>query len=111
MAEVAQVIRHIREHVVAESADSDPTQTAGMPDRARLVLNALRSLRNDPRDLSLRDLLLEIHNLIPDRAGQASFRRAMVNVRDSEERTPWLAIHEWVARGRETRDEVFEEDE
>ena len=105
---VREVIRHIREHVVAESADSDPTQTAGMPERAQLALGAIQSLRNDPRNLSLRDTLVAVHGLIPSGADQASFRRAMVNMRDSGERTPWLAIHEWVARGRESMDDDFQ---
>ena len=108
MPEVRETIRHIREHVVAESADSDPTQTAGMADRAQLVLGAIQSLRNDPRDLPLRDTLVAVHGLIPSGADQASFRRAMVNMRDSGERTPWLAIHEWVARGRESMDDDFQ---
>ena len=105
---VRQVIRHIREHVVAEAADADPTQTAGMTGRAQLVLDALQSLRNDGRDLRLRDILQAIHDLIPNRAGRASFRRAMVNMRDAGERTPWLAIHEWVARGRESLDDDYQ---
>lgn len=108
MPVVKEAIRHIREHVVAESADADPTQTAGMADRARFVLDAIQSLRNDPRDLPLRDTLVAIHGLIPSGPNQASFRRAMVNMRDSGEQTPWLAIHEWVARGRESLDDGFE---
>ena len=109
MPVVSEVIRHIREHVVAESADADPTQTAGMPNRAQLALGAFQSLRDDPRNLSLRDTLVAVHGLIPSGADQASFRRAMVNIRDSEERTPWLAIMEWVARGRESMDDGQEE--
>ena len=102
---VRETIRHIREHVVAESADSDPTQTAGMDRRAQLVLRALQSLRDDLSNLSLRDILVAIHDLIPNDRDRASFRRAMVNMRDSGERAPWLAIMEWVARGRESMDD------
>ena len=101
MPVTSAVIRHIRKHVVAESADTDPTQTAGMPGRAQLVLNTIQSLRTDTRDISLRDLLQEIHNLIPNVQSRASFRRAMVWMRDSGQRKPWLAIHEWVARQQE----------
>ena len=108
MPEVRRIIRHIREHIVAESADSDPTQTAGMPERAQLALGAIQSLRNDPRDLSLRDTLVAVHGLIPSGTDQASFRRAMVNMRDAGERTPWLAMMEWVARGRESMDDGYE---
>ena len=108
MPVVRETIRHIREHIVAESADSDPTQTAGMADRAQLALGAIQSLRDDPRNLSLRDTLVAVHGLIPSGADQASFRRAMVNMRDSGERTPWLAIMEWVARGRESLDDDFQ---
>ena len=110
MPVVRRIIRRIREHVVAESAGADPTQTAGMADRAQLVLRALQSLREDLSNLSLRDILVAIHDLIPSDRDRASFRRAMVNMRDSGERTPWLAIHEWVARGRESMDDDFKRD-
>ena len=106
MARIDSVIRHIRKHVVAESSDSDPTQVVGVGDRAQLVLDAIESLRGDLRDISLRDLLIEIHDLIPADPDRNSFRKAMVNMRG--ERAPWLAIHEWVARNRESLDDDFE---
>ena len=110
MPGVRRVIRHIRGNGVAESADADPTQTAAMADRAQRVLRALQSVRDDLSNLSLRDILVAIHDLIPSDRDRASFRREMVNMRDSGERTPWLAIHEWVARGRESMDDDFKRD-
>ncbi len=101
MARVNYVIGHIRRHIIAESSDSDPTQVVGVEDRAQLVLDAIESLRGDLREISLRDLLIEIHDLIPDRPERDSFRRAMAFMRDSGARTPWVAIHEWVAREQE----------
>ncbi len=108
MPRIGQVIRHIREHVVSESADTDPTQTSGMLARTQLVLDAIQLLRNDTRNLTLREVLQEIYNLIPNRQGRVSFRRAITNMRDSGERTPWIAIHEWVARGRESLDDGYQ---
>ena len=103
MPRVEQVIRHIRKHVLAESSDSDPSQVSGVDRRAQLVLDAIQSLRNDSRDLSLRDLLTDIHNLIPTRQGRASFRRTITNMRDSGETRVQLAIQNWVGKARETR--------
>ncbi len=100
---VSTIIRHILHHVNAEAATSDPSQVAGMLVRAQLVRDAVQSLRTDTRNISLRDLLLEIYNLIPNRVGRASFRRAMTKMRDSGERRVQLAIQAWVGKARETR--------
>ena len=111
MPTVKEVVGHIRKHVVAEAAERDPTQTVGMDRRAQLVLDAVESLRGDLRDLLLRDILVAIHDLIPQGAGRTSFRRAMVNMLNSDERTPWQAIMEWVARGRESLADDFQRDD
>ena len=97
------VIRHILHHTNAEASDSDPSQTAGVSARAQLVRDAVQGLRTDSRNISLRDILQAIYNAIPNRAGRASFRRAIENMRDSGERRVQLAIQAWVGKARETR--------
>ena len=110
MPVVSEVIRHIREHVVAESADSDPTQTAGMLERAQLVLDTVQGFTEDNRDIPLDLILSELVAAVPNIRGgnKNSLKRTITNARDSGERAPWLAIHEWVARGRESMDDGFE---
>ena len=100
---VQALVAHILHHVNAEAADSDPSQVAGVADRAQLVRSAVQGLRTDPRDLAIRDSLQVIYDAIPDRAGQSSFRNVLVNMRASGETRPQLAIQTWVGKNRETR--------
>ena len=88
---------HILFHVNAEAADSDPSQVGGVQQRAVLVRRALNSLRNDNRDLPLKDTLLTIRDRVPDDPGKASLQRTLGNI----EQEPQLAIQEWVGQNKE----------
>ena len=57
------------------------------------------------RDLTLRDILRAIYDAIPNRAGRASFRRAIENMRDDGTH-PQLAIQEWVSKQLEGREVI-----
>ena len=103
MPRVRNLIAHILHHVNAEAADSDPSQVAGVSRRAQLVRDAVQSLRTDSRDLTIRDILRAIYDAIPNRAGRASFRRAIENMRAEGGTRPQLAIQTWVGKARETR--------
>ena len=103
MARVRDLIAHIRHHVNAEAADSDPSQVAGVSRRAQLVRDAVQGLRTDPRDLTIRDILRAIYDAVPNRTGRASFRRAIENMRAEGGTRPQLAIQTWVGKARETR--------
>ena len=103
MPRVRDLITHILHHVNAEAADSDPSQVAGVANRAQLVRDAVQSLRTDTRDLTIRDILRAIYDAIPNRAGRTSFRRAIENMRASGGTRPQLAIQTWVGKAKETR--------
>ena len=102
------LVAHILRHVNAEAADSDPSQVAGVAGRAQYVRDAVRNLAADTKDNPLDTILQSISDDAPGGAKRASFRRAMANMRDSGERAPWIAVHEWVARGRESLDDGFQ---
>ncbi len=108
---VKEVVAHILNHVNAEAADSDPSQVAGVAERAQYVRDAVRSLAADTKDSQLGTTLLAISDDAQRGPKRASFRRAIANMTGSEERSPWLAIHEWVARGRESLDDGSQEEE
>ena len=99
MTRVSEVVTHILFHVNAEARDSDPSQAPGVAQRARLVRDAVATLRADSRDLSLRDLITAIRDRVPTSTRKASLRRALANV----EQRPQLAIQAWVGKNRETR--------
>ncbi len=98
MAEVKGVITHILFHVDAEASDSDPSQVAGVAKRAQMVRDAVAALKTDSRDLTLKDLLVAIGDLVPGGSDKASLRRTLDNI----EVRPQLAIQEWVGKNVET---------
>ena len=97
MALVKEVVAHILHHVDAEAGDSDASQVAGVAQRAQLVRDAVATLKADSRDLTLRDLITAISDLVPTSTRKASLRRALGNV----EQRPQLAIQTWVGKNRE----------
>ena len=98
---VKGVIAHILHHVDAEAGDSDPSQKPGVQGRVQLVRAALQGLEADNRSMQLGDIVQEISDAIPNQAGRASFRRAIVNMQDDHR--PQLAIQAWVGKNQEQR--------
>ncbi len=101
MAVVKEVISHILAHVNAEAADSDPSQVAGVTERAQYVRDAVRNLAADSKDNPIDTILQTISDDAPRGAKRASFRRALANMRD--EPRPQLSIQAWVETGQERR--------
>ena len=97
-----ELIAHILHHVNAEDATRDPSQVAGIGRRAQLVRDAVQGLVSDTRDIRLRDILQAIYDAIPSRAGRASFRRAIENMRSEGDERPQLAIQARVGKAKET---------
>ena len=98
---VKDLVSHVLLHINAEAADSDSSQKAGVQGRAQLVRAALAGLEADNRSMQLGDIVQEISDRIPNRAGRASFRRAIVNMQGDHR--PQLTIQAWVGKARENR--------
>ncbi len=103
MPVVKDLVDHILHHVVAEDAERDPSQVAGVGERAQFARDTLVSLAQDDSDRPLGDIVSDIALAAPGGPLRASFRRAIANMVASGERTPWLATMEWVARRWETQ--------
>lgn len=96
-----QVIAHILHHVNAEAADSDPSQVAGVAERAQYVRDAVRSLATDTKDRPRDTILQAISDDALSNVKQASFRRSVVNMKGDDGVRPQLAIQTWVGKGLE----------
>ncbi len=103
MAIVKELITHILHHVNAEDATRDQSQVAGVSRRAQLVRDSVATLKTDTRDVSLDTILADISSATALAADQASFKKAIQNIRDDGTR-PQLAIQKWVSKKLEGRE-------
>jgi hypothetical protein len=99
MALVKDVIAHILLHVDAEASDSDPSQAPGVQERAKLVRDAVATLKDDARDLTLANTILAIRGDVPGDSRKASLLRALDNIGDGTR--PQLALRAWVGQNNE----------
>ncbi len=98
---VKETVTHILFHVDAEASDSDPSQVPGVQERAKLVRDAVVTLKDDTRDLTLENTILAIRGDVPADTNKDSLLRALDNIGDDPR--PQLAIQTWVGKNRETR--------
>lgn len=95
MPKVSDEVAHILKHVEAEAKDSDPSQAPGMATRAQKVRDMLESLKTDQRDLTRKQLIVELRG-----TGDAGVKE-MLDAIDADDPYSNLRmwISEWVGKG------------
>ena len=101
MSIVKELVTHILLHVNAAAGDSDPSQVAGVTERAQYVRDAVQNLVDDSRDTPLDTILQTISDDASGDTKQAAFRRMIVNTLGDPR--PQLTIQTWVGQGLEDR--------